>query len=501
MYRPFSSELIERQAEALFLEFSDRDGALARPPVPVYLIAEHLLGVCLKTYEAGKTQEPDLRRGRKVGLLLPKEGLIAINQHCPTPLSRFTVAHEIGHWLLHVEKEKQRLSTKRSNRLSCFLHSTRIKDQRKKARYQEMEANQFAAALLMPRSLLSTIAQTYSHIDTDAISRLADVFDVSRTAMLFRVKNLWRNSNWDGPPIDLQSLVKIEMMWNKSYKHDIQQVIREKLTKLGFSAVPIDMQPQPSDKKLLYRCPRWVKDHKYIIELAGCPNGGKDTQIEILVHYLRSVGYRVVTIEEGFKACPLIGRSHFQKLQWAISFTTEKLLQYGLDYEHDIVILNRGPFDFLGLLRFWSGQHVISKDEERKLAHLLLTESADWIDTVFLLEISPDESIKREHFYDYGDIVEYLALKYDGRRKIAPLNIVCEEPLNLLNKAYNDAFSTYQETFRQIYKLPQGTVKQMADELVEVIHPQLPRKKSTSKQSATTNEAAQLCLPGLVVVR
>ena len=66
-------------------------------PVPVESIAEDLLGL--------RIEEDDL--GECSGMLIPAERLIVVNASeamsgdTPTRRHRFTIAHELGHWICH----------------------------------------------------------------------------------------------------------------------------------------------------------------------------------------------------------------------------------------------------------------------------------------------------------------------------------------------------------------------------------------------------------------
>ncbi len=83
---------------------------------------------------------------------------------------RFTIAHEIGHFVLH----PQRLSPERGGAVNAAL------------REQEREADQFAAELLMPEPLVrEAVVQQGGDVE-----RLAGRFDVSRQAMQTRLRRL-----------------------------------------------------------------------------------------------------------------------------------------------------------------------------------------------------------------------------------------------------------------------------------------------------------------------
>ena len=68
-------------------------------PVPVESIAEDLLGL--------RIEEDDL--GECSGMLIPAERLILVNAaeamsgETPTRRHRFTIAHELGHWVCHAK--------------------------------------------------------------------------------------------------------------------------------------------------------------------------------------------------------------------------------------------------------------------------------------------------------------------------------------------------------------------------------------------------------------
>jgi len=94
---------------------------------------------------------------------------------------RFTIAHEIGHFVLHPERSRP----ERGGGVNAAWQS------------QEREADQFAAELLMPESL---VRQAVVEQGADAF-RLADRFDVSLAAMRVRLRRLGlAESRHDGPP-------------------------------------------------------------------------------------------------------------------------------------------------------------------------------------------------------------------------------------------------------------------------------------------------------------
>jgi Zn-dependent peptidase ImmA (M78 family) len=84
----------------------------------------------------------------------------------------FTIAHELGHYFLHEEKEAEFFY--RSDLLRTDQDGT-----------EETEANAFAAALLMPSHLAKKYWQLYK---SERV--LAKIFHVSNTTAFYRAKNL-----------------------------------------------------------------------------------------------------------------------------------------------------------------------------------------------------------------------------------------------------------------------------------------------------------------------
>ena len=104
---------------------------------------------------------------------------ITINALDPPTRQRFTLAHELGHYMLHqrlvgdgVDDDKAYRSTHRGK-----YHNTLIGPQ------EETEANKFAANLLMPKDL---IVAEWSK-DGATLQSMAVLFQVSEQAMSIRL--------------------------------------------------------------------------------------------------------------------------------------------------------------------------------------------------------------------------------------------------------------------------------------------------------------------------
>jgi Zn-dependent peptidase ImmA (M78 family) len=120
------------------------------------------------------------------GLLLRNnnQAIIAVERYQPSTRRRFTVAHELGHLVLHQGKEL-RVDTK-------FRLNLRSPDSSTAEDVEEIESNSFAAALLMPEAFLRKDVQglVLDIDDAEQINTLAKRYNVSAQAMTFRLVNL-----------------------------------------------------------------------------------------------------------------------------------------------------------------------------------------------------------------------------------------------------------------------------------------------------------------------
>jgi hypothetical protein len=127
------------------------------------------------------------------GMLIPIEGanewIIVVAKHENEIRKRFTIAHELGHLVLHS------YTTPHADR-GYKLRDARSSDG---SILEEIEANQFAAELLMPeRCVIEEIRAEGLNYDlsieseeADAkIGRIARRFQVSRQAMVIRISSL-----------------------------------------------------------------------------------------------------------------------------------------------------------------------------------------------------------------------------------------------------------------------------------------------------------------------
>lgn len=139
-----------------------------KAPVPVAAIAKDL-GIGLYcgngwSKEISGLIRKDPERGGPSGYA------IITNAAHPVTRRRFTIAHEIGHFVLHTESLGAGVT-------DDGLYRSHLGGP------MEVQANRFAGWLLMPRRLILEEVNR----GTDSVADLARIFDVSKSAMAVRL--------------------------------------------------------------------------------------------------------------------------------------------------------------------------------------------------------------------------------------------------------------------------------------------------------------------------
>jgi Zn-dependent peptidase ImmA (M78 family) len=150
------------------------DNLVSEPPVPIDRIIKKF-GIQLKKGDLGDVS----------GLLVrnSNELIIGVNSTQRESRQRFTIAHEFGHFLLHDGISSHFDLDYRVNfRSAESSQATNV---------EEIEANYFAASLLMPEAFLN-MDKAVEAIDSDyEVEKLAKKYRVSRHAMSLRLVNIY----------------------------------------------------------------------------------------------------------------------------------------------------------------------------------------------------------------------------------------------------------------------------------------------------------------------
>jgi len=161
----------DRKAVALLRQLKFR-----KVPIDVERVARHL-GVRIELADLGEECS---------GALLRKgsAAVIGVNYSHHPNRQRFTIAHELGHFVLH----------KGDKYIDNGMATVQFRNAESSSgtQLEEREANQFAAALLMPDNLIRVEfgKHPFDLGDDQALNTMCKRFGVSSQAMSFRLVNL-----------------------------------------------------------------------------------------------------------------------------------------------------------------------------------------------------------------------------------------------------------------------------------------------------------------------
>lgn len=185
--RHMTNQYIEQRAAKLLADYQRATGKqLMSPPVPVQQIVEAHLDLRLMYDEI-----PQDEGERILAYIDPAERTICLNTaHLDLfneviGTEAFTLAHEAGHWELHIFRETSvYLVPGHTGTGERFLCRANQNDPR------EYQANRFAAALLMPRYLVLASIKGKQLNHWDIVHGLAGDFGVSKEALKIRLETL-----------------------------------------------------------------------------------------------------------------------------------------------------------------------------------------------------------------------------------------------------------------------------------------------------------------------
>ena len=203
VFRPFrfiSKIDIEAAALDVWLQM---EKAKNKPQLPVdaSIIAEFL------DLDLVWDQIADDEQGTIAARILPLEKLIEINEDLPQLRGGFgesTIAHEIGHWVLHIDTEKidsySRLKQKGVDvKVKPFL----CRNGDSLARI-EWQAQYFAGCLLMPQHILTELKQGKDLSKWQHLYQMAEQLGVTISNLTIRLQDLgWISLNADTRKIQL----------------------------------------------------------------------------------------------------------------------------------------------------------------------------------------------------------------------------------------------------------------------------------------------------------
>lgn len=148
-------------------------------PVPVVAIAKDLGITIFETFDFSASESGSIRKEKA-------EYIIYLNGLDIPTRKRFTIAHEIGHFLLHRDYLDQGHEAVTNIKQPVVLNrASRPKVVTAEDKKREIEANKFAAELLMPKEAFEAAFEEANNLE-----ELANTFNVSPSAAAVRAENL-----------------------------------------------------------------------------------------------------------------------------------------------------------------------------------------------------------------------------------------------------------------------------------------------------------------------
>ena len=201
------------------------------------------------------------------------------------------------------------------------------------------------------------------------------------------------------------------------------------------------------------------------IKFSGTPKSGKSTCIDIVAHFFRRLGFRVLAPTEGAsKRTPYYLKDDWVAFNtWSASYALTHIVEglYSSDKYH-LAILDRGLFDALAWFQLLLNQGKINQSDCDRIHDFLLIEK--WrsaIDYVFLFKADPATSLERENRFTLTD---------------EPGWVMNHQSLEELNQAYDSVQERYKNEFRGFQTIdtsdtqgttPQTTAAAVADLILD----------------------------------
>jgi hypothetical protein len=188
MQRFWRREQIEDRALLTLLDFRRQTGLPLEPPIDVDLVGEISCGLY---WDWDVLPEPPSTL--IWAALYPHERRVVLNEahvdkfRAKSGLERFTKAHEIGHWILHVDGQSEYSQPLQHSDAVAGNLSQPLQG---KTDWIERHADWFAASLLMPATIFVPIAEQHDLSEWRSLYALARTFDVTISALVARLAQL-----------------------------------------------------------------------------------------------------------------------------------------------------------------------------------------------------------------------------------------------------------------------------------------------------------------------
>ncbi|MHB8112407.1 MAG: ImmA/IrrE family metallo-endopeptidase [Bellilinea sp.] len=178
---------IESKAYAMLGGFESQYGKVTKPPIPIDRIIESYLDIWIDWDDIKDTDEE-----RILGFLNPNTKKICMNERHRNHFEEYigteayTKAHEVGHWDLHVTKKNEAVQLPLLTSSDGITYLCR----QQKLDKREIQAEKYAAYLLMPHHLLMNAIESVDLTKWRELYALKNSFGVTITAFTKRLRGL-----------------------------------------------------------------------------------------------------------------------------------------------------------------------------------------------------------------------------------------------------------------------------------------------------------------------
>lgn len=188
-------------ADNVLTRYQTATGTPVGLPVPIELIVEKTYGLTILTDDI--EEEPGTTI---LGALFPQARQIVLNARHEDLFAevigpeQFTLAHELGHWIYDAEYPEQLTLDLQTDTAPQFCYHRAGPALAEQARIREVNANKFAACLVLPEQLVRS-----ANLD-DVVADLrgtAAAWGVSQKTLKIRLEELGLLDNLDRHQLDL----------------------------------------------------------------------------------------------------------------------------------------------------------------------------------------------------------------------------------------------------------------------------------------------------------
>jgi hypothetical protein len=201
-YQQLNKRQIEKRADEVIAEMQAKDYMPRKWTCMAERTADFLdLGIEWESFESSQD-------GVVAAKIYPSERRVELNQdfqalHTNEGLYQSTIGHEIGHWILHINRDEAdevvaqgELSLFPTTGSQFFLCRTvdekAIYGNKRESQndWREWQAQYFSSCLLMPRFKVSEVLQGRSPLDSIHLKTMEEELGVSRRNLVHRLKDL-----------------------------------------------------------------------------------------------------------------------------------------------------------------------------------------------------------------------------------------------------------------------------------------------------------------------